>query len=147
MMNSDQPVIVDLNLQTRSRQYTKPPITSVPEPPPLVSTEPLSTPNGPLQITQPKAEVHTKILKGPLRRNVASGKASHSYSIVDDLVQSPTTISMLELLQLCPSKGKALISTMRTIDPFDNRLIVFDVDWSENPPLHASVAFQIPVKI
>ena len=67
MMNSDQPTTVYLNLQTQSRHYKKPPTTSVPEPPSLGSTEPLLTPNGSLQIPQPKAEVPTKIPKGPLR--------------------------------------------------------------------------------
>ena len=71
----------------------------VPELPPSVSIEPLSTPNGPLQIPQPKVEVHTRIPNGPLHLNVASGKAAHSYSIVDDLAQSPAAISTLELLQ------------------------------------------------
>lgn len=33
------------------------------------------------------------------------------------------------------------------MDPSDDRLIIFDVDWSEHPPHPASVAFQIPVKI
>ena len=66
MMNSDQPITIDLNLQTRSRQYTKPPAPSTPESPSSSSTEPLSTTNGPLHIPQPKAEVHTKIPKGPL---------------------------------------------------------------------------------
>ena len=37
-------------------------------------------------------------LYGPLFQNATSGKVSHSYSIVDDLVQSPASISMLELL-------------------------------------------------
>ena len=36
---------------------------------------------------------------------------------------------------------------MGVVDPFDDQLIVFDVDRSEHPPLPASVAFQIPVKI
>ena len=114
MMNSDRPPTIDINLQTRSRQYNKPPTTSVPEPPPSVSTEPLSTPNGPLQIPQPKVEVCTKIPKGPLRRNVSSRKAIHSYSIIDDLAQSPTAISMLEILQSCPSQQKYLLSAMGT---------------------------------
>ena len=48
MMNSDQPLPVDLNLQTWSRQYPKPPAPSVPESPSSGPTEPLSTPNGPL---------------------------------------------------------------------------------------------------
>ena len=118
MMNSDQPIIVDLNLQTRSRQYNKPPTTSVPEMPPSISTEPLLTPNGPLQISQPKEEVHTKIRKGPLRRNSASGKAAHLYNIVDVLAQSPAAISMLELLQSCPSQRKALLSAMGIVDTY-----------------------------
>lgn len=97
MMKSDQPSTLDLNLQTRSRQYNKPPATPVSEPPPSVSTKPLSTPKGPLQIPQPRVEFHTKIPKGPLLGNAASGKAAHFYSIVDDLAQSVTAISMLEL--------------------------------------------------
>ena len=99
MMNSDPPLTVDLNLQTRSRQYPTPPAQSSPESPSSSSKEPLSTTNGPLHIPQPKVEVHTKIPKGPLCRNAASGRATHSYSIVDDLAQSPAAISMLELLQ------------------------------------------------
>ena len=86
MMNSDQPLPIDLNLQTRSCQYPKPSTLSVPESPSSGPTEPLLTPNGPLHIPQPKPEVHTKLPKGPLRRNAASGKAAHLYSIVDDLV-------------------------------------------------------------
>ena len=46
MMNSDQPLTVDINLQTWFCQYNKPPAMSVPEPPPSISIEPLSTPNG-----------------------------------------------------------------------------------------------------
>ena len=67
MMNSDQPLTINLNLQTRSLQYPKPLAPSVPESPSSSPTEPLSTPNGPLQIPQPKFEVYTKVRKGPLR--------------------------------------------------------------------------------
>lgn len=147
MMNSDPPLTVDLNLQTRSRQYPTPSAQSTPESPSSGSTEPLLTSNGPLHIPQPKVEVHTKMPKGPLRRNATSGRAAHSYSIVDDLAQSPAAISTLELLQSCPSQKKALLSTMGTVDPADDQMIVFDAHQSEHPPLPASVAFQIPVKI
>ena len=98
MMNSDQPLTVDLNIQTRSPQYPKPLAPSVPKSPSLGSTEPLSTSNGPLPIPLPKAEVHTKIPRGPLCRNAASDHAAHSYSIVDELAQSSIAISTLELL-------------------------------------------------
>ena len=66
MMNSDPSPTIDLNLQTRSRQYPKPSTQSPSESPSSGSTEPLSTSNGPLHIPQPKVEVHTKIPKGPL---------------------------------------------------------------------------------
>ena len=98
MMASDQLLTVDLNLQTRSRQYSTPPVPSVSESPLSGPTEPLSTPNGPLQLPLPKAEVHPKPPKGPLCRNDASGRAAHSYIIVDDLAQSPAAISTLALL-------------------------------------------------
>ena len=77
MMNSDPFPTIDLHLQTQSRQYPKPSAQSAPEPPSSGSTEPLSTSSGPLHIPQPKVEVHTKIPKGPLCRNAASGRAAH----------------------------------------------------------------------
>ena len=107
------------------------------------STEPLSTSNGPLHIPQPKVEVHTKIPKGQLCQNAASGQATNSYSIVDDLAQSLASISTRELLHSFPSQKKALLSAMGAID----QLIVFDARQSDHPPLPAYVAFQIPVKI
>ena len=147
MMNSDQPFHIDLNLQTRSCQYPKPPALSVPESPSSGSTKPLSTSNGPLHIPQPKVEVHTKIPKGPLHRNAASGRAAHSYSIVDDLVQSPATISTLKLLQSCPSQNEALLSAMGAVDRANDQFNFFDAHQLEPPPLLASIAFQILVKI
>ena len=105
------------------------------------------TSNGPLHIPSPKVEVHTKIPKGPLCRNAASDRAAHSFSIVDELAQSSVTISMLELLQSCPSQIKALLSALGVVDPADDQLIFFDAHQSESPPLPASVAFQISVKI
>ena len=147
MMNSTPPPTVDFNLQTRAPQYPKRPALSVPESPSSGSTEPLSTSNGPLHIPQPKVEVHTQIPKGPLCRNAASGRAAHSYIIVDDLAQSPAAISTLELLQSCPSQKKALLSAMGAVDPADDQMIVFDAHQSEHPHLPTSVAFQIPVKI
>ena len=147
MMTSDPSPTVDLHLQTRSRQYPKPPAHSAPESSSSGSTEPLSTSNGPLHIPQPKVEVHPKIPKGPLHRNAASGRAAHSYIIVDDLAQSPAAISTLELLQSCPSQKKALLFDVGIVDPADDQMIVFDATQSDHPPLPPSIAFQIPVKI
>ena len=54
---------------------------------------------------------------------------------------------MIELLQLFPYQRKALLFAMGIVYPSDDRLIVFDVEQSEHPPLLASVAFQILVRI
>ena len=146
-MASDQPLTIDLNLQNRSRQYSTPPAPSVIDFPSLGPTEPLSTPNGPLQIPLPKAKFHPKPPKGPLRINATSSRAAHSYNIVDDMAQSPATISTLELLQSCPSLKRALLSVVGVVYPTDDQLIVFDTRQSDHPPLPPSVDFQIPVKI
>ena len=36
---------------------------------------------------------------------------------------------------------------MGVVDPADDQFIIFDARQSEHPPLPASIAFQIPVKI
>jgi hypothetical protein len=84
----------------------------------------------------------------PLRKNVHNphAKAAHNYSLVDDLAQSPTTISVLEVLQTCRSQRKSLLSAFGAIDTADTQLITFDSD-NREPRLPAQVAFQIPVKI
>jgi hypothetical protein len=55
-------------------------------------------------------------------------------------------MSVLEVLQTCPTQQKSLLSTLGEVDPTDTRLITFDLDSGE-PRLPALVAFQIPVKI
>lgn len=67
-------------------------------------------------------------------------------NIEDDLAQCPTIVSILEVLQTCPLQNKSLLSTLGTVDPFDSRLITFDLDNSE-PRLPSLVAFQIPVMV
>jgi hypothetical protein len=130
-------------LQTRNRQY--PPTTeSTPTSP---ETNPTTT-GPPLVIPHPSAEPPLHIPRIPLRRNVHNpqARASHNYSLVDDLAQSPAAMSVLEVLQTCPTQRKSLPSTMGVVDPADTRLITFDLDNCE-PRLPAAVAIQIPVKI
>jgi hypothetical protein len=55
-------------------------------------------------------------------------------------------MSVLEVLQTCPTQWKSLLSTLGAVDPTDTRLITFDLDSGE-PRLPALIAFQIPVKI
>ena len=97
-MNYDEVKPFDINLQTQSGQYDKPSTLFTTESKTKSSPKPVMTPNGLLQIPQPKFEVIPKILKGPLHHNVASNWASHTYNIVDDLAQSLATMLMLEVL-------------------------------------------------
>jgi hypothetical protein len=55
-------------------------------------------------------------------------------------------MSVLEVLQTCPTQRKSLLSTLGAVDPVDTRLITFDLDSCE-PFLPALVAIQLPVKI
>ena len=65
---------------------------------------------------------------------------------MDDLAQSPTAMSALEVLQSCPKQHKALLSVLGVIDPTDTCLMSFDLDKS-TPRLPSMVAFQIPVSV
>jgi hypothetical protein len=55
-------------------------------------------------------------------------------------------MSVLEVLQTCPTQWKSLLSPEGAIDLADTRLITFDLD-SREPHLPTLVSFQIPVKI
>jgi hypothetical protein len=55
-------------------------------------------------------------------------------------------MSVLEVLQTCPTQRKSLLSALGAVDPANTRLITFDLDSCE-PRLPAAVAIQIPVKI
>jgi hypothetical protein len=133
----------EILLQTRNRQYHTP-AESTP-----ISPETNPTPTGPpLVIPRPSAEPPLRIPRIPLRRNVHNpqARAAHNYSLVDDLAQSPAAMSVLEVLQTCPTQRKSLLSALGAVDPADTRLITFDLDSGE-PRLPALIAFQIPVKI
>jgi hypothetical protein len=133
----------EILLQTRNRQY---PASAESTP---TSTDTNPTPTGPpLMIPRPSNEPPLRIPRIPLRRNVHNpqAQAAHNYSLVDDLAQSSVAMSVLEVLQTCPTQRKSLLSTMGAVDPADTRLITFDLDSCELR-LPAAVAIQIPIKI
>jgi hypothetical protein len=139
LLTSEEEVL----LQTRSRQYNAPPDSA-----PTTSEAAPVTTGPPLMIPHPNTEPPLHIPRIPLRRNVNNpqARAAHNYSLVDDLAQSPAAMSVLEVLQTCPTQWKSLLSTLGAVDPADTRLITFDLDSGE-PRLPTLVAFQIPVKI
>jgi hypothetical protein len=130
-------------LQTRNRQYH----ASVESPPIPLETNP--TPTGPpLVIPRPTTDPPLRIPPIPLHRNVHNpqAQAAHNYSLVDDLAQSSASMSVLEVLQTCPTQWKSLLFALGTVNPADTRLITFDLD-SREPNLPTLITFQIPVKI
>ena len=133
----------EILLQTRNRQYP-----TIDESTPT-SPETNPTPTGPpLVIPRPSAEPPLRIPRIPLRRNVHNpqARATHNYSLVDDLAQSPTAMSVLEVLQTFPTQWKSLLSALGVVDPADTRLITFDLDSGE-PRLPTLITFQITLKI
>jgi hypothetical protein len=127
----------------RSHQYHTP--TKSPSIPPETNPPPSGPP---LVIPCPSAETPLCIPRIPLRRNVHNPQArdAHNYSLVDDLAQYSAAMSVLEVLQTCPTQRKSLLSALGAVDPADTRLITFDID-NEEPHLPALITFQIPVKI
>ena len=63
--------------------------------------------------------------------NNAMARAAVSYSIVDDLAQTPTAMYTLEVLKTFPMQRKSLLAALGTIDPSDSKLITFDTENGE----------------
>jgi hypothetical protein len=55
-------------------------------------------------------------------------------------------MSILEVLETCPTQWKSLLSAFGVVDPVDTQLITFDLNNGE-PHLPALIAFQISLKI
>jgi hypothetical protein len=55
-------------------------------------------------------------------------------------------MSVLEVLQTCPTQQKSLLFSLGAVDPVDTQLITFDLD-NEEPHLPTLISFQILVKI
>jgi hypothetical protein len=57
-------------------------------------------------IPHPNTESITHMPHTPLRKNVHNphAQAAHSYNLIDDLAQSPASMSVMEVLQTFPSQ-------------------------------------------
>ena len=86
------------------------------------------------------------MVKGLNRQAGNYSKVAHNYSIINDLAQSPTAISALQVLQSCPKQQKAILSALGTVDPADTRIMAFDLV-KTTPRLHSMVTFEIPVSV
>ena len=84
----------------------------------------------------------------PIRKvsNNATARAVVSYSIVDDLAQTPMAMSAMEVLKTCPTHRKALLATLGAVDPSESKLIMFETKNGE-PCMPSTVTFQISMSI
>jgi hypothetical protein len=125
-----------VNVAKQSRDYSSSQIVpGLESPPPL---------EAPLQIKKPEPPPH--ISKGLLKCSThnPNSRASHNYSIVEDLGQTPCAMSALEVLLTCPSQRNAFLSALGALDPSGLKVIKFDVIYVK-PHLHYHVEFQIHV--
>ena len=56
---------------------------------------------------------------------------SDNYSIVDDVSQSPASMSPLEVLQSCPTQRKELVNALGVVNPSESLLMNFYLDKDE----------------
>jgi hypothetical protein len=103
-------------MQTCNRQYQ-----TLVEPTPTSSETNLTPTGPPLVIPRPSTEPPLRIPRIPLCKNVHNpqARATHNYSLVDDLAQSLDTMSVLEVLQTFPTQRKSLLPTLGVFDPAD----------------------------
>ena len=122
MMNGAAPI----SITTQSKDYSR----SCQEAGKEVDGPYPSLASSPLEIERLSAEfIIRPPSKGVLQNssyNTNTYAAQH-YNIVDDLAQVPSTMSVLEVLQIFLSQQKALLSTIGRIDPADSSL-TFDTE-------------------
>jgi hypothetical protein len=126
------------NLQTRDHNYIM-----------LESVEKgkeAPNPLPPLRIEKIVGETMTRIHKGAFKKasHNPNTRAAQNYFVVEDLAQNPCVMPSLEVLQIFPSKRKALLYALGATKTTKSRMIVFHhIDYKPHLPHH--VVFQIVV--
>jgi hypothetical protein len=87
----------DAFISTRAHDYSKPSTSE--------KGKEAEIPSLPLQIEKTLGETMTRIPKGAFKKasHNPNARATHNYSVVEDLSQTPCAMSALEVLQSCPS--------------------------------------------
>jgi hypothetical protein len=82
----------------------------------------------PLQIERTMGETMTHILKGAFKKasHNPNARATQNYYVVEDLSQTPCTMSTLEVLQSYPSQRKALLASLGSIETCNLGTITLD---------------------
>ena len=87
-----------MSIQTRAKKYETPDN----EP---IGKEPVGTSANPLQIERPVSDLILRPPKASIKWEThnPNARATQNYSVVEDLTQAPCAMSILEVLQSCPT--------------------------------------------
>lgn len=133
----------DALISTRNKDYGNPQMSKNKD-----KDQPSSSTKISIEVVPPIiSELTIKPPKGVVHKSTFNprARAAQHYNIVEDLAQSPSAMSTLEVLQNCPSQKQALLSVIGGIDPKDSNLVSFDHK-GYDPHLPAQLAFLIQVK-
>ena len=124
----------DAFISTRAHDYSKPSTSE--------KGKEAELPSLPLQIENTLGETMTCIPKGAFKKysHNPNTRASHNYSMVEDLSQTPCVMSALEVLQSCPSQRKDLLTTLASTETCNPGTIMLDTT-KLKPRLSYHIAF------
>jgi len=134
----------DALISTRNKDYENPQMSNK-----KAIDQPNSSTTTLLEVVLPIIpELTIKMPKGVVHKSTFNhhARAAQNYNIVEDLAQSPSTMSTLEVLQNCPSQKQALLSAIGGIDPTDSNLVAFNHK-GYVPQLPTQLTFLIQVKV
>jgi hypothetical protein len=96
----------DAFITTRVHDYSKPSTSE--------KGKEAELPSLPLHIKKTLGETMTRIPKGEFKKSShnPNARATHNYSMVEDLSQTPCAMSTLEVLQSCPTQRKSLLTAL-----------------------------------
>ena len=131
------------NALTRNKDYRNPKLSNN-----KANEQPSSSTTTLTEVVPPIVpEPMIKSPKGVVHKSTFNprAKVAQNYNIIEDLAQSSSAMSTLEVPQNCPSQEQALLSAIGGIGPMDSNLVAFDHK-GYDPQLPAQLAFLIQVK-
>jgi hypothetical protein len=110
----------DALITTRAHEYSKPSTSE--------KGKEVEIPSLPLQIKKTLGETMKRIPKGAFKRasHNPNARAAQNYSVVEDLSQTPCSMSALEVLQSCPAQRKALLTALGSTETCNPGTIMLD---------------------
>jgi hypothetical protein len=114
----------------------------------FVSLPLVNPPSGPLQIEKPTFDSILRPPKSTICKATfnPSSCAAQNYNIVEDLAQAPCAMSVLEVLQHCPSQRRMLLATLGIVDLESSNQIMFNL-YNYTSRLSHQLAFELDVVV